>query len=829
MNNINYSNIRPTDDDQLLLDEQKETILTDVTYPKVTNEEFLEGIFGNIEGDQRPLLCAFTGHPGKGSSGKWVASPWLPGKTSFDAMANNYFTLATFKPDSEGKYRRQKKTYAAQYALMLDDIGTKVKVKELRLPLPPSWIIETSPGNFQAGYILRELKVDGAVVECLMKTIISVGLCDPGADGPLARCARLPVGVNGKHDPPFKCRLIEWRPKRRYTIQEIVDGLELDFSSTLTLGKRHGIGTLNSPPPPGVDDRIYIPRSLEHPVITRLKEKNLYLQPLGNGKHEIICPWQHEHTDGVGGGTAYFEPTEEFQTGGFVCLHAHCKKRRMRDLREYLGVSITEAANRPTIRLREGCLNTILDHFEQELARLGCYYQRAGVPVYICSDPSTRESTIRPLSVYSMVRVLSRFVNFERFDRRRNQWIAYDPPYSHCRNLCESENYPHLPVLHGLAKQPYLRPDESLMTEPGYDQATGLYGMFDKGRFAIPDTPSRHEAEGALAIINSLLDEFNFEKLSDRSAALSAILTAAIRLSLALAPMYLLRAPQISSGKSYLAALIAAFATASVASGVSFPANEEECRKLLLASLMTAPSVVSFDNLTTDLLPFKTLCTVLTDESFTDRILGGSKTATVPTRILFLASGNNVWAIRDMSRRTVTINLDPACEIPAARTFNKEPLSMVRSQREYYVSLALTVIRGWIVAGRPITDVTPISSYTAWSDLCRQPLLWLGYPDPAESIFASMKQDPDRETLGRLLHAWYACFNTRPKMIREAICRAGNELIEVFMDIAGDYDKLNNKRLGKWISRHANRIVDGLKFEKDSSTRSAEAWRVVSV
>jgi hypothetical protein len=66
-------------------------------------------------------------------------------------------------------------------------------------------------------------------------------------------------------------------------------------------------------------------------------------------------------------------------------------------------------------------------------------------------------------------------------------------------------------------------------------------------------------------------------------------------------------------------------------------------------------------------------------------------------------------------------------------------------------------------------------------------------------------------------------------MLREAISMASQELFNVFIDIAGEHGKLNNKRLGRWISRNAGRIVDGLKFERDSGTRSAEAWRVETV
>lgn len=812
---------------KLILDERGETDLIDKSDPKVTNEDFLKAIFGSVAGNQRPLICGFRGHPGKVSSGKWVARPWQPGGAQFDDQANNYFTPACFTPDTEGTYRRKKYNFVALHALMLDDIGTKVEM--VRMTLPPSWQLETSRDNYQFGYILSERHVDGASAEKMMKMIISAGLCDPGADGPLARYARLPVGNNGKRVPPFKCRLREWHPERRYSLQEIAEGLGLDLSPTLTPEQRQGIGSWISPAATGVDDRIYIPPSPENPVISMLKEKGLYKKPLGNGQHDISCPWQNEHTDGMGGGTSYWEPDEIYLTGGFKCLHGHCIKRHMRQLRELFGISAIEAANRPTIRIREGFLNAIVDHCEQELVRNGWFFQRAGVPVYISKNASTNETIILPLTVYIMLRVLSKYVNFEKFDSRSKGWIRYDPPQSHCRILYESGDYPHLPVLDGIARQPYLKPDGSLGTEPGYDRVTRWYGQFLKEAFSVPEAPTRQEAEGALAIINKLLREFSFKTETDRSAVLSAILTAAIRISLPFAPMIHCRAPQVSSGKSYCTALISTFATASSVSGVAFPADDEECRKLLLACLMTAPSVLCFDNMTSDILPHKSLCSALTEEFITGRILGVSKIATVGTRILILSSGNNVGPIRDMSRRTITINLDPACEIPAAREFKNQPVSLVRSRREYFVSLALTIIRAWIVAGRPLAGVRPVANFNEWSNFCRQPLLWLGYPDPAESMFLSMEQDPDREILGRLLYSWHDCFNTRPKMIREATSMAGKELSEVFMDIAGDRGNLNNRRLGKWIARHAGRIVDGLKFEKDSSTRSAEAWRVKSV
>ena len=63
-----------------------------------------------------------------------------------------------------------------------------------------------------------------------------------------------------------------------------------------------------------------------------------------------------------------------------------------------------------------------------------------------------------------------------------------DPPARHAAVLFDSTSYHHLPVLSGLARQPYLRPDGSLMTAAGYDPSTGMFGVFDAREFSIPET-----------------------------------------------------------------------------------------------------------------------------------------------------------------------------------------------------------------------------------------------------------------------------------------------------------------------------------------------------
>ena len=802
------------------------TDLTDKTGLALTNDTFLTAIFGSNFEDAKPLVCSLAGDP---SSASWPARAW-PCDTT-DAGLNWYALPALFEPNEAGRYKAQKSLAGLVLCAMLDDVGTKVPLARLDA-CPPSWRIETSPGNFQVGYIFSE-PVDAKQADVLKVALIESGLCDKGASGGSARWMRLPVAINGKPkygSPAFQCKLVVWQPECRYSVAQIVELLELAPPQEAVKPSRKAATTDRQ-----AQDNIYTPRPAENAVLTALKARGIYKQPLGSGKHDITCPWLHEHTDQVDHGSAYFEPSDLYPVGGFKCQHAHGDVHRIGALLAFLGVTFAAAKHKPSIKVEAGELHRIVDAAENELAATRRYYQRGGLIVAISTDPESAATEIKPVSQPGLLRALSSAAIWTRFDGRTQGDVVCDPPQRHITVLFDSEGYQHLPALTGIARQPHLRADGSLVREAGFDAATGLFGVFDARQFNVADQPTRLQAEQALDELRALLGEFAFAQPHDQSAALAGMLTAAIRPSLALAPMFHVRAPQIASGKSYLTSILVAFASPSSPSALAFPTNDEECQKLLLATLLMAPGAIVFDNLTTDLIPFKSLCSALTEEHLTGRILGVSKTATVGTRALFLSSGNNVDAVRDMTRRCITINLDPQCETPATRQFAADPLSHVRANRARYVTLALTLIRAWIAAGKPMTACKPLASFSQWSDWVRQPLLWLGQPDPASSVFEQLAQDPDRETLGRLLHAWRKAFGDAPTMIRDAVSRSelynttDVDLREVLREVAEERGEINRRRLGRWIARHQGRIVDGLRFERDSGTSSAERWRAKTV
>ena len=793
------------------------------------NTEFLQAVFAGLNEPHRPFVLGFAGNPEDRKG--WRGDAWQAGKTSTEnASLNWYFSLAVFAP--EDGYHRQEKHCAGMYGVMLDDVGTKALPLERLAACPPSIVIETSPGNYQATYLFDQAQTDLSRVKALNQSLVEAGMCDPGAKSPPTRWGRLPFASNGKREPVFECKLVEFHPERRYTIDEIVERLELAppiEARKKTPGRKAAAIDRNA-------DGVYVPRPDENEVIAALKKRGLYKQPLGSGKHDITCPWVHEHTDQHDHGSAYFEPSALFPVGGFRCQHSHGDKYRIGALLEFLGVTFQAAKHRPTIKVEAGELHRIVDAAEAVLAESARYYQRGGLIVSVNTAPESGATSIKPVSQPALVRALSGCASWLRYDARAEDFVTSDPPARHVQVLFDSERYEHLPALTGIARQPHLRADGSLVREAGFDAATGLFGVFDARLFDVPNKPTRQQALQALAELRALLTEFAFASPADEAAALAGILTAAIRPSLPAAPMFHIKAPQIASGKSYLSGIISAFAGPGTPSAVAFPTSDEECQKQLLALLLEAPSVVTFDNLTSDLIPFKSLCSALTEEFLTGRILGVSKTATVGTRALFLSSGNNVQPVKDMARRCITVSLDPQVETPATRQFSGDPLQVVRSERERYAALALTVIRAWIESGEAHINCKPLASYSQWGAWVRQPLLWLGLPDPAERVFEQLAQDPDRETLGRLLAAWHRVHGNRPAMIREAVSAAetgfaddAKNLREVLLEVAEERGEINRRRLGRWIARNQGRIVDGRRFVRASGTTSAERWAVESV
>ena len=440
----------------------------DIPGPQITNAEFLTAIFQDaLPEGAFAAVCTKPGDPDKGG---WEAH-------RFDASAptllvperNNYLGCSSFYPGDDGSFRALKTRFAACHSIMLDDLGTKVPMVRLG-GFELSWLIETSPGNHQGGILFDEPITERATAVRLLDAVIAARMCDPGATGPLGRWARLPAAINGKPKhadqagKAFQCRLVKWRPDKRYSPHEIIDRLQLDLAPAGRPNKKGPKSAKSSArsadTPPHTDsaaDDVLTPKAEENPVIVALKARGLYKTPLGSSKHDMTCPWVNEHTDQLDTGAAYIEPDETFPIGGFCCQHSHRDKYHIRALLDFLGVPVAEARHKPLIRVVAGELHRVVDAAEKELANRGRHYQAGGLIVSVSTDSTTGDPSIVPTSPPALTRELSATATWEKFNGRVQDWVRCDPPARHVAVLYDSQSFHHLPPLIGVARQPYFR------------------------------------------------------------------------------------------------------------------------------------------------------------------------------------------------------------------------------------------------------------------------------------------------------------------------------------------------------------------------------------
>ena len=189
--------------------DQATVVALDPSAPDVTNTEFLKTIFG--QDWVRAHVCGFREDPtaldSLGLRGLWAGGE-ARREFPFHPRGNTFFTISLFHPDPiSGLSRRRKVQFDRTYCVVIDDVGlrgltgTSAKVGADKVMLKPSWALETSPGNWQLGYILEGGDTRGGKVVALLEAMVSRGLVsdgsDPGMKG-VTRYVRLPVGTNTK-------------------------------------------------------------------------------------------------------------------------------------------------------------------------------------------------------------------------------------------------------------------------------------------------------------------------------------------------------------------------------------------------------------------------------------------------------------------------------------------------------------------------------------------------------------------------------------------------------------------------------------------------------
>lgn len=506
----------------------------------------------------------------------------------------------------------------------------------------------------------------------------------------------------------------------------------------------------------------------------------------------------------------------------------------------------------PTIKIRDGQLPRVVRETEEAVRQSGAaIFSRAGRLVYPVSETASAANgaptVMARLSEFtpdSFIEPVAEAAIFQRYNQRAKGWIDTDPPAQLVRMVLARERQWMFPRVAGVITTPTLRPDGSLLSVPGYDQRTELYLCLGLAMPAIPQAPTRDEARAALAVLKEPFDEFSFKRRTpalDLAVALSGALTTLLRGALPTAPVILVRADTPGTGKSYLVDVIATIATGRLCPVITAGRSAEETEKRIGAVLLAGSAIMSLDNLAHD-LDGELLCQVAERPVVRIRPLGRSETVDCECHTAMWATGNNVGFKGDMVRRGLMCDLEALDARPEMREFKRDALALAQGERGKYVAAALTVVRGYLAAGAPRV-CGPFGSYRDWSRMARSPLVWLGEPDPVDSLEASREEDPVLLAILEFFTLWLRYMRPDHPYTMERIIEIAHEdkrslnnfnspdLLNFLLKIAaerGKADVVSVLRLGHWLHKISGRVVDmpgvgGLRLLRERDLRTKVA------
>ena len=229
-----------------------------------------------------------------------------------------YYCVSTVEAQYGTQVKKRLRDVKNAVVLVCDDIGTKSKP----LPVRPSFVIETSAGNYQWGYILQPFDVstpDGAeYYDSCLRCLAEAGYNDAGFRS-ANRFARLPGSL---HKSGFAAVVDHWHPERVWDLEVLMDELGVKVS----MGRRRkiaAVGTIKN-----IED-------ITDPIYLWLLDQG---KVLGHGEDwiDIVCPWKDQHTDGAD--IAGYSPENYgmLAHASFNCFHGHCQHKNIGDFKTWL-------------------------------------------------------------------------------------------------------------------------------------------------------------------------------------------------------------------------------------------------------------------------------------------------------------------------------------------------------------------------------------------------------------------------------------------------------------------------------------------------------------
>jgi len=180
-----------------------------------------------------------------------------------------------------------------------------------------------------------------------------------------------------------------------------------------------------------------------------------------------------------------------------------------------------------------------------------------------------------------------------------------------------------------------------------------------------------------------------------------------------------------------------------------------------------------------------------------------------------------------MRTRVVLCQLDAQVERPEERSFKRNLDEYIPAHRVELVTAGLTILRAFFLA-KEKQRLSQFGRFEAWSELVRGAVVWIGLPDPLNTRKILDANDPVRDALKAVLTAWYEAFVESSTLVKEAMSaeKGSADLVEALEGAIFCQGGLNAKAVGKWLSKHKEQRIDGLRVVSLSGNKNGLVWKV---
>lgn len=376
----------------------------------------------------------------------------------------------------------------------------------------------------------------------------------------------------------------------------------------------------------------------------------------------------------------------------------------------------------------------------------------------------------------------------------------------------------------------FVRPDGTVCAAPGYDPttATMLLASPALDSVEVPDTPTPEQVAAAVELLmGEWLGDMAFPDEASRAAALALMLTPFIRGLVYLAPLAVVDGLQMGVGKNLLADCLSILTTGRVCDPKPFSADDDENRKALLGSFRAGEELIVWDEAHT--LQGANLARAITAITYSDRVLGVSKVEAFPNRCTWVALGNQVRVLGDITRRVYRIEIVNRRPVSGYR--HPELRAWTTEHRAELVSACLTLVRAWFVAGRPAPSAVPsFPSFEQWQFTVGGILEHAGVPGLLGNV-AAWREESDP------ISQWWEAHLVWLRERFETTEFTCGEVRSMALGDPGQYqaplnlddvtDKGYAKKLGEAYSRIKSRRYGGLwLFKSGAGHRGVAKWMV---